>query len=430
MTLLPLKPARFGSHMVGFLIIALSVVATSAKGWAGENTLLTFTGPNGIGPVASLALDSAGNLYGTTSAGGPNGNGTVFKLTLNSKGVWTQSLLYSFDTTNHPKGPWGPFAPVVLDSSGNIYGTSYYGGSSTGSTKCGSTGCGTVFRLSPTRAGSWKETKLYSFKGGKDGSNPNGGVVLDTQGNLYGTTIFGGGSNNGTVFKLTPTTTGPWKETILHAFTGGSVGGDGAWPNAGPTFDHLGNLFGTTLDGGQSLQNGTVFELSPTAAGGWNYSVIHSFSPTGMNGQDGASPVGGVIADAGGNLYVATAGGGALSQGAVVQLTPGSNGWAASLLYSFQGLADGADPNAAVTLDSAGNLYGTVTESASFGQGGVFKLSPSGGGTWTESVLFSFEGTDGATPWASVTLDGQGNIYGTTEFGGSSSDGVVFEITP
>jgi len=416
--------------MIRILITSFLALAASVNCRAGENTLVTFTGPNGIGPVASVVLDSEGNLYGTTSAGGPNGNGTIFKLTPGSNGVWSQSLLYSFDTTLHPKGPWGPFAPVVLDSAGNLYSTSYYGGSSTGSTKCGSTGCGTVFRLSPTKRGEWRETTLHSFGGGKDGSNPNGGVVFDTQGNLYGTTAFGGGTNGGgTVFKLTRTATG-WKETILHSFTGGRVGVDGAWPNAGLTFDHLGNLYGTTLSGGQSLTNGTVFELVPTASGVWNYSVIHSFSAMGVNGTDGAGPVGGVIADAAGNLYVATAGGGAQSLGAVVQLAPSTAGFTAALLYSFQGLADGADPKAAVTLDAAGNLYGTVTQNTSFGQGGVFKLTPSGGGSWTESVLLSFEGTDGATPWASVILDGQGNLYGTTEFGGSSGDGVVFEVTP
>ena len=269
------------TSIIRILIFALSVLAASTNCRAGENTLVTFTGPNGIGPVASVVLDSAGNLYGTTSAGGPNGNGTVFKLTPGSNGVWSESLLYSFNTTLHPKGPWGPFAPVVLDSAGNIYSTSYYGGSSTGSTTCGSTGCGTVFRLSPTKTGAWKEVTLYSFKRGKDGSNPNGGVVLDTQGNLYGTTVFGGGTNGGgTVFKLTRTANG-WKETILHSFTGGRVGVDGAWPNAGLTFDHLGNLYGTTASGGQSLTNGTVFELVSTASGVWNYSVIHSFSAMG-----------------------------------------------------------------------------------------------------------------------------------------------------
>ena len=414
--------------MIRILIISLSALAASVNCWAGESTLVTFSGSNGIGPVASLALDSSGNLYGTTSAGGPNGNGTVFKLTPGSNGTWSQSILYDFCTTLHPKGPCGPFAPVVLDSAGNIYSTSYYGGSSTGSTNCGSTGCGTVFRLSPTKTGSWKETTLYSFRGGKDGSNPNGGVVLDSKGTLYGTTVFGGGANgSGTVFMLTRTAKG-WKETILHGFTG--TAGDGACPNAGPSFDQLGNLYGTTLSGGQSLTNGTVFELSPTTSGVWNFSVIHSFSALEINGTDGAGPVGGVIADAAGNLYVATAGGGAQNLGAVIQLTPGSDGFTPTLLYSFQGLADGADPKAAVTLDISGNLYGTVTQNTSYGQGGVFKLTPSGGGSWTESVLLSFEGIDGATPWAGVILDSPGNLYGTTEFGGSSGDGVVFEVTP
>ena len=157
--------------------------------------------------------------------------------------------------------------------------------------------------------------------------------------------------------------------------------------------------------------------------------MIHSFPVPVMNGIDGAYPDAGVIADASGNLYGTTAGGGSLTVGAVFELSPGSGGWTSTLLYSFQGLADGSDPKAPLVFDAAANLYGTVTQNTSYGQGGVFELSPSGSGMWTESVLLSFEGTDGATPYAGLVLDSLGNLYGTTEFGGSAEDGVVFEVT-
>lgn len=415
---------RFGSFVLG-AILSVTVVGTSLS-WATEKTLVNFSGSNGNGPVAGLVLDSKGNIYGTTSSGGSYGNGTVFRLSPGVGGTWKQSLLYSFPTVN-PKAPWGPFSSVTLDSVGNLYGTTYYGGSSTGAGTCQS-GCGTVYRLTPTTKGAWKETTLYSFKGGKDGAGPSAGVTFDSRGNLYGTTAFGGGTyNSGTVFRLTPTTTGPWKETILHAFTGSNIGGDGSGPQDAPTLDQFGNIFGTTLAGGV-LGTGTVFELSPTSSGGWSYSIIHSFPPPTLGGTDAANPIGGVLVDSAGNLY-GTGTGGAFALGAVFELSPSASGWTSTVLYSFEGLADGAAPKTSLVQDPSGNLYGTVTENTVNGQGGVFELTSSGNNAWTESVLLSFDGVDGTTPWAPVIIDGEGNIFGTAEFGGTSGDGVVFEIT-
>jgi uncharacterized repeat protein (TIGR03803 family) len=411
------------------LAIVVVILAALGSGWAADKTLVTFKGSNGEGPLASLIFDAAGNLYGTTCEGGANGNGIVFKLTPAAHGQWKQSLLYSFPTAHNPKGPWGPFSGVIFDAAGNLYGTTYYGGSSVGTYYC-PLGCGTVYKLTPTASGAWKETTLYSFREEADGGNPNGGLVFDIQGNLYGTATYGGTFTGycpngcGTVFELTPTSTGPWKETVLHSFTGSGVGGDGTNPQNTLTFDTAGNLYGTA--GGGAFSSGTVFELSPTS-GVWSYAVIHSFPVPVMGGNDGAYPNAGVIADASGNLYGTTAGGGSLTVGAVFELSRDSGGWTSTLLYSFQGLADGSDPKAPLVFDAAGNLYGTVTQNA--GEGAVFELSPSESGTWSDSTLLGFEGTDGATPYAGLVLDSEGNLYGTTEFGGSVEDGVVFEIT-
>jgi uncharacterized repeat protein (TIGR03803 family) len=194
-------------------------------------------------------------------------------------------------------------------------------------------------------------------------------------------------------------------------------------PQDNLTFDVLGNLYGTA--GGGAFSSGVVFELSP-ASGGWSYAVIHSFPVPALGGIDGAYPEAGVIADASGNLYGTTAGGGSLMLGTVFELSPGAADWSSTLLYSFQGLADGADPKAPLVFDAAGNLYGTVTQDA--GEGGVFELSPSGSGSWIDSTVLAFEGTDGSIPYAGLVLDSEGNLYGTTEFGGSAQDGVVFEI--
>jgi uncharacterized repeat protein (TIGR03803 family) len=410
------------------LAIAVLVLCAFTSGWAEEKTLVTFKGSNGEGPIAPVVFDVTGNLYGITCEGGANGNGIVFKLTPSSHGAWKESVLYSFPTSHNPKNPWGPASGVIFDAAGNLYGTTYYGGSSVGTYYC-PMGCGTVYKLTPTASGAWKETTLYSFKEEADGGNPAASLVFDNKGNLYGTTTYGGTFSGdcpngcGTVFELTPTTSGPWKESVLHSFTGSTVAGDGMNPQDNLTFDVLGNLYGTA--GGGAFSSGVVFELSP-ASGGWSYAVIHSFPVPALGGIDGAYPEAGVIADASGNLYGTTAGGGSLMLGTVFELSPGAADWSSTLLYSFQGLADGADPKAPLVFDAAGNLYGTVTQDA--GEGGVFELSPSGSGSWIDSTVLAFEGTDGSIPYAGLVLDSEGNLYGTTEFGGSAQDGVVFEI--
>jgi uncharacterized repeat protein (TIGR03803 family) len=264
---------------------------------------------------------------------------------------------------------------------------------------------------------------LHRFAGGKDGGGPTGSLILDAAGNLYGTTQQGGGSINcsggcGTVFKLKPNSNRSWTESVLHRFSGGA---DGANPWAGLIFDATGkNLYGTTTRGA-AADHGVVFKLKPNPDGGWTESVLHSFTGS----ADGGGPLAGLIFDAAGkNLYGTTAGGGGFGQGTVFKLTPNSNGsWTESVLYNFTGGADGAAPNSGrLIFDAAGNLYGTTAVRGGKCEncGTVFKLTPNSDGSWTESVLHSFlGGSDGSEPLAGLIFDTAGNLYGTTANGGN-----------
>jgi uncharacterized repeat protein (TIGR03803 family) len=404
---------------------------------SGKYTVLySFTGTSddGANPVAALIMDSAGNLYGTTLDGGApcyspgpeSGCGTVFKLDPSGK----ETVLYHFTGANGDGA--NPAAGLIMDSAGNLYGTTEYGGSSSCS-RFLAVGCGTVFKLDS----SGKEALLYSFTGmNGDGANPAAGLIMDSAGNLYGTTLVGGLAGGGTVFKLDPSR----HETVFYSFT--LTNGDGANPTAGLIMDRAGNFYGTTGLGGltgncppslnfyySSVPTpagcGTVFKLDPSG----KETVLYSF--TGTNG-DGANPAGGVIMDSAGNLYGTTAGGGSAGGGTVFKLEPSGN---KAVLYSFTGFTngDGANPAAGLIMDSAGNLYGTTAIGGTsvncpppfeypvpiIGCGTVFKLDPSG----KETVLYSFTGTngDGANPEAGLIMDSAGNLYGTTTLGGVTS---------
>ncbi len=259
---------------------------------------------------------------------------------------------------------------------------------------------------------------------GSDGAYSSGGVVFDRAGNLYGTTRGGGGSQNcsntygcGVVYELSPAN-GGWTESLLHTFTGG---GDGRNPAAGVVFDSAGDFFGTC---GTSSGNGAVYELTPSGSG-WNKSFVYQF--TGMS--DGYAPIG-VILDPAGNLYGATTYGGAGDGGTVYELSPQGSNWSYSLLFPLQTGNPGANgPGARLTMDSAGNLYGTTSQGGQFGAGSVFKLTPALG-SWTYTSLHDFTGgEDGSEPGTRVLLDSQGNVYGTTVFGGTSGQGVAFRIS-
>ncbi len=249
----------------------------------------------------------------------------------------TESALYSLTNTN---GGAYTFGALTFDSAGNLYGTTSAGGHTA---NCPS-GCGTLFELSPTSSGHWKRTVLHYFNGAPDGSSPASNLVFDAAGNLYGTSLLGGAANSccGIVFKLTPSSSGVWKETILYAFTGGN---DGRRPQS-VTFDAVGNLYGAAQGGGNSSDCqslglggcGLVFKLSPTSQGAWKQRVLYKFRGRG----DGGAPSGQVVFDGAGNLYAITAYGGlgcgSFGCGVAIELTPTSSGpWKETTLYQFTG---------------------------------------------------------------------------------------------
>jgi uncharacterized repeat protein (TIGR03803 family) len=292
----------------------------------------------------SLFRDSAGNLYGTTSSGGADGSGTIFRVSSTGK-----EASFSF-----PGGAMGgfPYAGLVPDAAGNVYGTTYYRG-----TGCPPYGCGTVFKVS----GAGKETVLYSFAGGADGGYLWDGVVRDTAGNLYGTTLNGGTSNFGTVFKVDPT----GKKSVLHNFTEGQDGGD---PYAGLVVDSAGNLYGTTSAGG-FYGGGTVFKVDSSG----NETILYNFCTKSLC-EDGVAPFASLAMDAAGNLYGTTLlGGFDLYYGVVFKLDPTGQ---ETVLYNFTGTDDGGLTYAGVVLDSAGNIYGTTPSYGANGFGTVFKITP------------------------------------------------------
>jgi len=289
---------------------------------------------------------------------------------------------------------------------------------------------GTVFELSPAATGGWTETVLYSFTGGADGANPQAGLIFDQSGNLYGTTNFGGSANCnlgcGAVFELTPKSSG-WTESVLYSFTGGA---DGGGPVASLIFDGSGNLYSTTWNGGSSNCSngcGVVFELTP-GSNGWTESVLYSFT----NGSDGANSDAGLIFDKSSNLYGVTWYAGAYGWGTVFKLAPNSDGsWTESVLHQFKGDKDGAHPRARLIFDSVGNLYGTAANEYAPGFGIVSKLVPNSDGTWTKYTLHQFTGgKDGANPRADLTFDSAGNLYGVAYDGGTYGFGTIFKLKP
>ena len=407
------KPAR---ALPRIFLIFLTLLILLADGAAqSQYTILhnfALTGGDGVGPGGSVAFDQQGNLYGTTGGGGAYGYGTVFELSPNSDGTWSEAILNSFSF----EGLDGslPMSTPLLDTAGNLYATAEEGGS-------GHYHAGTVFEMSPSSSG-WSFKVLHNFGStSTDGGSPKTGVVLDKVGNIYGVADV--------VYELSPTGTG-WAESALYSFSN-TNGGTG--PYAGVILGASGELYGTTRTLGIN-QGGVVYQLRH-ASGGWKESVAHAFPSF---PGDGAVPANGDLAIGNASsLYGATTGGGTgtgciASCGTVFKLTPTSQGqWKETIIYNFQGVSTGFDPGAGVTLDSAGNIYGTTIYggTTSCACGVVYKLAPGSGGAWTYSVLHSFSGTDGNTPLANLTYY-NGNFYGTTASGGTGGGGVVFEITP
>jgi len=408
-----------------FLIVAFCLISGTAQ--AGEKTIFSFpsNGSGGASVPGNLVFDpSATHLYGTTLEGGvfdlthcAGSCGVVFELTRTASGPWQETVIHEF-----AGGVDGavPHSGLVADAKGNLYGTTDYGGQGA---HCGNVqiGCGTVFRLRHTPSG-WSETILHAFSGASDGSYVQGPVVLDAQGNLYGTTSGDGDPvcKCGTVFEIQHLANGHWSKKRLYAFTSGS---DGAAPFAGLALDGSGNLYGTTRDGG-SFNSGTVFKLSPAGGGAWTESVIYTF---GSAAGDGSWPSGDLMIDSQGNLYGTTSGGGA-GFGTVFELSPSGGSWTENTMHTFQSGADGSTPYSSLTFDSAGNLYGTTFTGGTNNAGTVYELSPAGGGIWTETLPIVFNGKNGLQITGGVIFDKQGNFYGGTEAGGGA--GLVYEFVP
>lgn len=346
----------------------------------------------------------------STSKAAANGLMPVFACVLGMaagaiQGVEAQtfSVVHSFAGASDGANPLNG---LVADGSGNLYGTTSAGGTSYN---------GVVFKIDESGV----ETVLHNFNGAPDGENPQGFLVGDKAGNLYGTTVGGGASGTGTVFRVT----GAGHETVLYSFTGSS---DGSAPEAGLVRDTAGNLYGTTPAGGAN-GNGTVFKLSrPTQPGApWTEEVLYSFG----TGADGATPVGGVIFDAAGNLYGTTSAGGTAGDGTIFQLTPSESGWTENILHDFQNGDDGAVPYAGLISDKAGNFYGAATEGGTGGGGTVFELTPANGG-WTFTPLYSIPGWGISGAFRHVMMGPSGDLYGTSHCDGTYSAGTVYKLTP
>ena len=393
-------------------------------------------GNDGSYPYASLSADGAGNLYGTTQNGGAYGAGTVFQLSPRAEGGWRFSLVYAF--TGAADGGY-PLGSLRFDAAGNAY-TTVSGG--------GTYGLGAVVELTPPAHPSasrpWSEKVLYSFQGGRDGAIPFGNVVFDATGSLYGTTSIGGvghigcppAKGCGTVYKLSPTKNGIWREQVLRRFT--DAFNQGAEPRAGVVFDAAGNLYGTTYEGGNNLYCngygcGSVFELvRPTSGKHWRFVSLVDF-----DGSNGALLRAGLTINASGTLFGATLYGGTYNDGTVFSMTEESGRWQLQTLYNFGGL-DGLQPAGTLALDEAGNIYGTTYEGGAFDWGEVFQLVPGGDG-WTENVIYNFTVSGkrfGASPLDGVLLDEAGNLFLTTNQGGNINDcqpnagcGTVIELS-
>ena len=437
--------SRAATPFAGFLLILVLSLAASRPALAqGFQVIHSFTGAgDGAYPLAGLTLDATGNLYGTSSSllnleSCPTGCLVVYELSPDGEG-WNFATLFTGQNASQGSTP---ASSMVWRPGGALYGTTMYGG--TGSGCASGFGCGVIFKLTETN-GNWTESEVYPFTGLPNGNFPKGELAFDSAGNLYGTTSGGGSTvgcpgggclGNGVVYELALASGTP-AESVLYTF-GATRVNDGIAPAGGVVIDSAGNLYGTTLQGGD-LDYGTVFELAPDGSN-WAETILYSFT----GGDNGVWPAGGVILDAGGNLYGSTeynyqAGGG----GTLFELSPSGNRWVHDVLYDFPSPSCGtppchlgAGPVSNLIMDRSGNLYGTTSVDGQYGCGSVFKLARSGEG-WSYSSLHEFScGIDGANPSGSLVMDSLGNLYGTTTGGGltdyycNSGCGVVFEIMP
>ncbi|HUI83551.1 MAG TPA: choice-of-anchor tandem repeat GloVer-containing protein [Candidatus Binatia bacterium] len=404
-----------GCMVLVFLILMFAFVSVQPSPAQTYNVIYRFTaGADGQNPTTGVTMDRAGNLYGTTSGGDNGYDASVFRLTHSGSG-W---LMAPLDTA-----PGGTPQDIVVGPNGSLYGAAEYG--SFGN-------CGTVFNDRPPAhvpysvLEPWVHTDLYGFDCGSGARNPVGALLFDQGGNIYGASYGGGGcawapSGCGTVYKLT-LLNGQWTENVLYSFAGGD---DGAWPYSGVVADQAGNLYGTTLNGGGASACvdgcGTVYELTPTGSG-WTETVLYRF----QGGMDGALPCGGLVIGPDGNLYGATS-----QPGVVFELSYRDQRWNFSVIASESGSM------ASLIMAGSGVLYGTSRDDGPYGYGGVYQLKRLSQSEWIYSRLHNFTGgSDGAQPMGRLYRDANGNLYGTTMYGGGANNcqptgcGVVFEITP
>jgi uncharacterized repeat protein (TIGR03803 family) len=394
----------YASKAIRLALLAAMIPLAQASA-AHVRVVHAFAGGSGGGnPGSALVPGRGGILYGTTGSGGSNGCGpgcgTVFSLTRDG----TLSTLYTFGGGNDGIDP----GALVRGRAGNLYGVTVQGGDGADCSIVGASGCGTLYKLAPDGT----KTILHSFQGGTDGALPYG-LNIDSAGNLYGVTGYGGFQSHnrgfGTVFGMTA----GGVYSVLYAFQGGS---DGLVPSGNLARDEAGNLYGATSDAG-ATSNGTVFKLTP----GGVKTTLYAFGSL----PDGSVPQGGVVIDGAGNLYGTTTSGGTSGHGTVFKVAPNGT---ESVLYSFTGGVDGGSPEAGVILDGAGNLYGDTylggTGACDNGCGVVFMIATDG----TETALASLPRRDGAFPAANLYRDGHGVLFGTATGKGTGHHGAVFQL--
>ena len=403
----------------GATLLALTASLCADIGLAQSPSLKTiynFPGGSVSGglPEARLTLGPSGSLFGTTQGGESPGIGSIFRLIppAGSGEPWAENVLETLV----------PSPTAVTPEGGSLYGASSTGGN---------VGAGTINMLSPpsTDGSPWTATTVYSFVGGSDGLEPSQPIFVS--GNLFGTTILGGGTTNaGTIYELIPPTDGStsWTEAILHRFTGAPS--DGEDPNGPLAAGPGGILYGTTAVGGTS-NVGTAFSLSPPAqpGGEWTETIINNFPPA------SAQPSVALTLGKNGTLYGTSGAMESEHNGTVFALFPPSQpggAWTLHTLHSFSGEPDGSRPEGQLVIGANGALFGTTYKGGASNKGCVFELSPpsEAGGAWTETILHSFSGPDGRDPLSGLTLGSNGVLFGTASAGGTSGNGTVFELVP
>jgi uncharacterized repeat protein (TIGR03803 family) len=392
---------------LGALVVLAFATFTFSDSALGQTNSILYSfsgGSDGSGPSRALVSDAVGNLYGTTSFGGissaEGGNGVVFELSPAGGGLWTETALYSF--AGGSDGFW-PTSGVIFDAAWNLFGVTEYGGADLQ---------GTVYELSPASGGGWTHTVLYSFAGGNDGAIPES-LILDTVGNLFGTTVAGGTNNAGTAFELSPAAGGGWTETVIQRFSD---------PPTGPlAMDHNGNLYGTT-DGGGTAGQGSVYGLRHTTHG-WELRTLYSF----QGGTDGSNPQTGVNLGEGGHLYGLTMQGGTAASGTFFELVSGAGGnWTETRLYSFGSRpADPTTPTSALTAEGAKSFWGASASGGTSGCGGIFNLTLGSSG-WQERNVYESDCV-GAGPLGVAIVGSEGHLFGPGA-GGIYGAGDIYEF--